>query len=473
MEHTPFNEFEDNNLLFYTSFPFLFMLGNGLKKKGTLSTETIRHLMLQFTARFSNCERLIFLLFDQLQRHSAARVVASRVKCNQSSFDAFAKWVSDPTFSIELQEAAKNPAAESSLKLLQKLNKHIKSTTSMVPYTVAQRSASIKNLMAMRYMYGMPSIFFTYAPDYVYGKLNLRMSISQKENEGFPANGFGLTEALQQGDSIFHDVPIAPHNLAVLNAKGPVAAAEYFRLLTESVFHILLGTPAEHCSKRTEPLPARKRGVFGVPIASFGTVEEQGRGSLHLHVVCWGGLPGHLLQSSATFPVLIDAVAEALNGMVKAEVDPLIQAGQLINQINRIAPPRPCLITASNPIANPEKFYEEVNSAAIMCNCHSHTETCHKGKIGKICCRCRRPQGLVSETSCVQIEAANGINNQASYNVLEKVQQPLRSSLKSRNISKLPIPERDKRLVMWELMRRLMEKIRDEDSSNVFFLAIY
>lgn len=68
------------------------------------------------------------------------------------------------------------PAAESSLKLLDKINKHIKSTTSMVPYTVAQRSASMQNLMAMRYMYGMPSIFFTYASDYVYGKLHIRMS---------------------------------------------------------------------------------------------------------------------------------------------------------------------------------------------------------------------------------------------------------------------------------------------------------
>jgi hypothetical protein len=61
----------------------------------------------------------------------------------------------------------------------------------MVPYTVAQRSASMKNLMAMRYMYGMPSIIFTYVPDYVYGKLNIRMSIAQNDNDEFPASEFG------------------------------------------------------------------------------------------------------------------------------------------------------------------------------------------------------------------------------------------------------------------------------------------
>lgn len=47
----------------------------------------------------------------------------------------------------------------------------------------------------------------------------------------------------------------------------------------------------------------------------------------------WSWLPwsGRQLQSSASFSVLIDAVADALNGMVKAEVDSLIQAGELKN----------------------------------------------------------------------------------------------------------------------------------------------
>lgn len=68
----------------------------------------------------------------------------------------------------------------------------------------------------------------------------------------------------------------------MLNAKGHDAAAGYFRLLTESAFHILLGTPTEHCSTRTEPLPVRKHAVFGVPIAYFGTVDEQGRGFFYI-----------------------------------------------------------------------------------------------------------------------------------------------------------------------------------------------
>ena len=33
-------------------------------------------------------------------------------------------------------------------------------------------------------------------------------------------------------------------------------------------------------------------------------------------------------------------------------------------------------------------------------------------------------------------------------------------------MSKLPIPERDQRLIMWELMRPMMDNIRDDDSDS-------
>ena len=61
----------------------------------------------------------------------------------------------------------------------------------------------------------------------------------------------------------------------------------------------------------------------------------------------------------------------------------------------------PSLVTVCNPVSNPEEFKKVANTAAMICNCHSHTETCHKGKIGKLCCRCRRPHPLVTKTGCL------------------------------------------------------------------------
>jgi hypothetical protein len=54
-ETDPYNEFENNDRLLYASFPFLFLLGRGLKTTGSLSTATTRHILLQFTAAFSRC----------------------------------------------------------------------------------------------------------------------------------------------------------------------------------------------------------------------------------------------------------------------------------------------------------------------------------------------------------------------------------------------------------------------------------
>lgn len=176
----PFNEFKENDRLLYSSFPFLFIFGRGLSSSGSLSVKVTRHLMLQFRGQFSECHRLIFLLFDQLQRHAATRVVASRVKVNPTTFEKFMELVNEPDFEQQLREAAKNPTAPSSTTLLKKMGPNIQSCTSRIPYSSSQRGASMRNLIAMRYFYGMPSFFFTFAPDDIHGVLNLRLSIGQK-----------------------------------------------------------------------------------------------------------------------------------------------------------------------------------------------------------------------------------------------------------------------------------------------------
>ena len=135
---------------------------------------------------------------------------------------------------------------------------------------------------------GCLQYFFTYAPDYAHGTLNLRLSLPQNGNLDFPAHDSGFAEAIRNRQNKFHSIDISPNHLRTILAKGPVATAEVFRLITEAVFENWLGTPTEHSSRRTQPLPDRKPGVFGKPIASFGCVEEQARGSLHLHVVFWG-----------------------------------------------------------------------------------------------------------------------------------------------------------------------------------------
>ena len=130
------------------------------------------------------------------------------------------------------------------------------------------------------YNLGMPSVFITFSPDDIHGVLNLRLSLPQKNNFQFPADASGLLEALQQGKAVYHGSPISEQALAALLAAGPVAAAEIYRQLVDNVFTILLGTPPDSSSRKSEPLPSRKPGVFGPsPVASFAVTEEQARGN--------------------------------------------------------------------------------------------------------------------------------------------------------------------------------------------------
>lgn len=71
-ENKPFNEFEANDTLLYATFPFLYLFGRGLASKGSVPRNAIRNMMLQFHARFPTYSRLIFCLFDQMQRHAAS-----------------------------------------------------------------------------------------------------------------------------------------------------------------------------------------------------------------------------------------------------------------------------------------------------------------------------------------------------------------------------------------------------------------
>lgn len=410
-------------------------------------------MMFQYTGRFEACSRLVFLLFDQFQRHTATRVLSSRVKCNPESFKIFEDWVKEPNFINELKVAYHNPTTQASKNLLKKLTKHIRSCTTRIPFTSAYRSASMSNLISLKCMHGMPTIFFTHALDYEHETLMLRLSLPQTNNKDFPSQDLGFAESIRRKETKFHSINITPHHLKTILANGPVAAAEIFRLLTENVFAVLLGTPTEHSTKRTQPLPDRKPGVFGVPIASFGCVEEQARGSLHMHVLFWGGLPAHLLQCSGSYEQLTASIIQALNNMVKAEIDAEVHMNHLLLKCEGISPPRPALTNAHHPLRQAEEFHEDVQQAVVICNSHSHLQTCRASKQGKKGCRKRRPQPIVPVTSCCQIVPSidNGIQ---TYKLLPEIAIPNIESQITRNVSRLPISEPDNRIIMWEIQRR-------------------
>ena len=244
--------------------------------------------------------------------------------------------------------------------------------------------------------------------------------------------------------------------------SNPVAMAEFFRILTEAVFTILIGSPPEELTKQTLPLGDRMPGLFGPPVASFGVVEEQARGTPHCHALVWGGLSPSLIQNVATVTSLMKKIAAIVDQMVSGELQPRTLANCLLNQFNDSRPISPALKKIHNPVSHPSEFKNDVQCAAQVTNLHSHTFTCHKGKQGKVSCRLSRPAPVSPNTHCVQIlPSRDKTTGKVDYSVLDNPSPPLIDSLPGRNLSRLPVARRDCNLHYLELKRPKVE-IRDD-----------
>jgi hypothetical protein len=149
-----------NDVLMYKAFAHLFVLGKGLITHGPLSQKDSRHLLLQFHGEFAACLRFVFCLFDQLQRHSATRVIAAKVKTDPESLLKFNEMVADSGFLQRLDAAKTNPESEDARSLLKSINKYVAVNNCKVPYTSAQCKSSVTHLYNMARFYGTPSIFF-------------------------------------------------------------------------------------------------------------------------------------------------------------------------------------------------------------------------------------------------------------------------------------------------------------------------
>jgi hypothetical protein len=76
----PINEFTSNDENFYGTFPTLFPLGCGLRKPGSIPTADAKHMLNQHSAIFGDSATLIFIMFNQTQRHVVVKALAGRVK---------------------------------------------------------------------------------------------------------------------------------------------------------------------------------------------------------------------------------------------------------------------------------------------------------------------------------------------------------------------------------------------------------
>ena len=172
------------------------------------------------------------------------------------------------------------------------------------------------------------------APDDINGCLNLRMALRLSDNLSFPVVDGRFCETIRNNSDHFENLSVSQQELRAILASGSVAAAEMFRLIVDNIFCNIMGTPPSSSQhKKTVLLPKRLPGAFGVPVAAYGCTEEQARGSLHMHIVFWGGLQPTLLQAAGGIPLIADVVTKAIDIIVCAELDPVTHLRHLLRDL--------------------------------------------------------------------------------------------------------------------------------------------
>ena len=102
---------------------------------------------------------------------------------------------------------------------------------------------------------------------------------------------------------------------AINMASDPFAAAKYFHFMIRTILECLFGI-----SKGRNGIIVRREGIFGIVKSYIGTVEAQGRGTLHLHMLLW-------LEGAPTARELKDALmTEGFHERMKQYIKQTIRA---------------------------------------------------------------------------------------------------------------------------------------------------
>ena len=261
-ETKPLNEFTENDKIFLGSFPDLFFLGRMFPKNGSVSESFTRHLLRQADNRFAQADELIFALFNQSQRHAAARQVAARVKSDPKSVNDFASVVEAPGFLAKLQRCIESPESKEARSLLARLMPLIRIAGVSVPFGPIERSLAVSRVCAVLQYFGLPAWFVTISPSDLDSVLILRLAKPLEDNNDPCEHKFILPALNVRAQTL---------------ANNPVAAAEVFIRLVTAVFKCLIALPLHHFQKQAHcPVKERRQGIFGVPIAHYTAIEVQG-----------------------------------------------------------------------------------------------------------------------------------------------------------------------------------------------------
>lgn len=248
-----------NSELFLGLFPTLFPYGCGapydlLRPTEVPLSQHSRYLLSYEDQRFEKHHSFIFVMFNVMQRRQAcwnASLMASRPYFQETADDLQA--LTTKEIEAALISATKHTFSLMTNPRINTLVKQIRAVGGNVMGSAYSRSALRTQIHALIFNQGLPSIFMTINPADIHSRIALYFANVDLDL-----------------DKILPETIPSTYQRAQIIASHPVATARYFNVLISSILKCIV-----------------EKGALGPIKAYFGTVENQGRGSLHLHILMW------------------------------------------------------------------------------------------------------------------------------------------------------------------------------------------
>ncbi len=252
---------------FERAYPCLFPFGRGgieaVRPKRIDFNTHVRWALRYHDRRFRKHETFPFVAFGIKQKREALDHASIQMRRGDFERDArvMASLNMEKLEQARIEEEKGLPPSDPAVRLLRK---HVHATAGRVVGTDNARIRMRSEIRSTSIAHGPPSIWTTYNPSDAHDPLAQALVGEQINLDDFIA-------------TMGPDKERRSRNIAA----DPYGAAKFFHFSVNAILETLVQVKCSNYQVKSTP------GIFGKVSAYFGTVEAQGRGTLHLHLLIW------------------------------------------------------------------------------------------------------------------------------------------------------------------------------------------
>ena len=255
----------------------------------------------------------------------------------------------------------------------------------------------------------------------------------------------------------FNALDMHPSPVAV--ASDPFASAAFFHHIVNAVLDSLLGIKARRHNERK----SEEKGILGTVSAYIGTVEAQGRGTLHVHMVLW-------LKGSVTLSGMKELLMhEDFRNRVKAFIHANVRAdlpGYTGGEV--LALPKANAVAFSRPVDPRKPHYRDLcgeaeRKLARTVQVHSCGPGCMKVSKSRLVCK-RRAPFVVSDFDWVN---ANGdCGPKRTYGYFNNWNPAILQCVRSNHDIKLILNGMETKDIAWYITNYIIKKRKKSTNTS-------